>query len=581
MKRHLLAALLLAVVPLAARAQEAPERLLSAETQVYVRWDGLDAHRAAFDKTALSKVLQGDLGEMIAGLLGDKKEHALTKLAKAVGKQGMIVGVEVRSMQPPQVELMVILPSNKTQWEPLFTSMTWIADSTGNKVEEKEIANRTVYEFTAGGPVHLAFWKEAKEAVLVIGTDGPEAVIKRLDSKMPRLTEAALYKKVSGFKDFAPVVRGFVDTAALAKMAHAIDKDTAKVIDELGLNGFKDLTFYYGFEGPALRSLVTLELPAPRKGLARFATAKPFTLEDLPSMPADMNGFTALRFDSLAVFDGVLEMVEKLMPPDEAPKVKLGLDQVNQALGINIRDDLLASLGSMVVTYSSQAEGPLFMGQTLMFQVKDAKKLQASIDKMVKSVAAASGKMELKQKDYHGVKLSQIYLHDRGTFVVPSYAISKDWLAIGLFPQPVQGYILRSGGELPTWKATAPIKASLDKLPNKYTMLSIEDPKPGMELLLSLAPVVAGAILADSGPRLEFDVSALPHAHTILPHLFTNVTVATDDGKTWKMESLSSVPLPLGLGRIDSPGLIGLAGITTMGRSAERVFRRVGEKVGE
>src|SRR5438067_12561503 len=125
MKRLLLAALVLPLVPVLARAQEGPERLLSAGTQVYIRWDGLDKHKAAFDKTALSKVFQGDLGELNAGMLGDKKEHHLAKQTSALGKQGLVIGVEVRggNAQPPEGHLIVVLPDAKTQWEPLFGTM--------------------------------------------------------------------------------------------------------------------------------------------------------------------------------------------------------------------------------------------------------------------------------------------------------------------------------------------------------------------------------------------------------------------------------------------------------------------------
>src|SRR4051794_10024847 len=105
MKRHLLAAFLVPLIPLLARAQEAPERLLPANAQIYVRWDGIDKHKAAFEKTALNNIFQGDLGELLTGLIGDKKEHHLFKFAQALGKQGLVVGVETRGAQPPEAQL--------------------------------------------------------------------------------------------------------------------------------------------------------------------------------------------------------------------------------------------------------------------------------------------------------------------------------------------------------------------------------------------------------------------------------------------------------------------------------------------
>src|SRR5262249_7913673 len=126
MKRHLTAALLVLVTPLFAPAQEAPERLLPANTQIYLRSDGLHRHRAEFDKTALSKIFQGDLGDMLMKLLADKKEHQLFKLARALGSQGFVVGVELSGIEPPEAQLIAVLPDAKTQWEPLFATLTWL-----------------------------------------------------------------------------------------------------------------------------------------------------------------------------------------------------------------------------------------------------------------------------------------------------------------------------------------------------------------------------------------------------------------------------------------------------------------------
>src|SRR5262245_24201037 len=51
------------------RADQPPERLLSADTQVYVRWDGIPAHRDAYRQSALGKLLQGELAPLSKALL--------------------------------------------------------------------------------------------------------------------------------------------------------------------------------------------------------------------------------------------------------------------------------------------------------------------------------------------------------------------------------------------------------------------------------------------------------------------------------------------------------------------------------
>src|SRR5262245_35428610 len=75
MSRRIVAALLLLLCPSVSLAQEAPERLLPAGTQVYLRWDGVEAHRAAYAQTALGQTLQGDTGTFFLDLYKQLKEN--------------------------------------------------------------------------------------------------------------------------------------------------------------------------------------------------------------------------------------------------------------------------------------------------------------------------------------------------------------------------------------------------------------------------------------------------------------------------------------------------------------------------
>src|SRR5260370_494975 len=137
MKSHLSLAFLFLVCPAVASAQDVPERLLSDQTQVYLRWDGLEAHRAAFDKTALAQIMKGDMGQFVSevgkqvkekiqgalsigqilgGIPPDLVEKIQTdgaeasKLLEVVGKHGVILGIEVRALDPPAVQATLVFP---------------------------------------------------------------------------------------------------------------------------------------------------------------------------------------------------------------------------------------------------------------------------------------------------------------------------------------------------------------------------------------------------------------------------------------------------------------------------------------
>jgi len=587
MSRRVLTTLVLFLVAGVARAQDAPEALLPATAQVYLRWDGVEAHRAAYDKTAVGKMMKGDTGAFFAGGFGDLQKTisglltaqalltgtppeqlqklqadaaAAGKALDLLGQHGVIVAFEVRSVEPPLMQLTLIVPDAGAKPDPLFGAFRLLATLAQTDVKTKKIDGRTISSLNAD-PVHIAWWVEGKHVVVTAGTDAPEAAVKAVTDKGPRrLTEQALFKKVRDFKEFETGTRGFLDVAALVKVAKTRGKDMAKLLDDLGLDGLRGVTFWSGFDGPAARSVVEIDLPGPCKGLLRLAAGKPFTLADAPPIPDDAAAWSMTNFDLAALYDlavPALEQIVRILSPDDAKEIPGYLKAVDDALGISLRKDLLAALGDRFATYSSPAEGPLTLGQTFLFTVKDEKKLRESIEAAVKGLAKTAGvEIAVKKKTYRGVELREIHVNQPGFIFIPTYTIHKGWLVFSYYPQAVQGYVLRATGEVPAWKPDAPTTAALAKLPKEFTSITVSDPRPLLRVLLSFAPLVARSVqqgLQQSGVKdFPIDVGALPNAHEATRHLFPNVAVTTDDGKVLRLESRSSLDLPFDIAGVDT-----------------------------
>jgi hypothetical protein len=577
--------LLAFLVPTAAHAQQAPEDLLPAGAQFYLRWDGIDAHRADYEKTAIGKTMQGDTGAFINSgfdqlqeglgslltvqqllegvppkLLKQLQDDAAEapKLLSELGKHGFILSVEARGLEPPQLQLTFILPDAGDKPGPLFAAIRLITTLAKVDVAEKKIGERTVWH-VAAGPVQIAWWQEGKHAVLAVGTDDPEAVIKRMtDKEAPRLTANPLFKKVKGFDQFKTGLRGYLDVAALVKLAKTRGKETAELIDSLGLDGLKSVTFYSGFDGPAERSLTEWDMPGPRKGLLKLVGGKSFHLADVPPMPPDVISWWMTNLDLGVLHDEVVsayEGIAGLVAPEEKGKLKEFLTKVDQALGVNLREDVLGSLAGQFVMYNSPSEGIMTLNQTFLFKVKDAKKLQASLDEMIKGIAKTTGAdLGVKKSKYRGIECSQVQFRQEGFFFVPTYAIYKDWLVVGYYPQSVQGFLLRATGELPAWKPEPSTTAAFDKMPKEFVSVSVSDPRPTLKQILALAPL-AGGFANSFIKESKFDVASIPNAQEATRHLFPNVSVVTDDGKTLRMETRASLALPFDISGLDSYGL--------------------------
>jgi hypothetical protein len=580
MLRRIGIAVLLFLLPAAGRAADPPEHLLPATAQVYLRWDGVEAHRAAYEKTALGKTFQGDTGKFVASVFDQLQEFlggaVVTELLKgtppdklqkiqadavkapkllaALGKHGVILAAELRGVEPPDVRVTLIVPDAGDEAESFMAALRLAASLAQQPIQERTIEGRTVFQ-PAKGPVSVAWWVEGKHVVITAGTAAPDAMIKALGGTGDRLSDTALFKRVAGFRDFETGTRAFVDLAGLAKVAGARNKDVARLSTDLGGDAVKSLVLYSGFDGPVEHGLMELDFSGPRKGLLRLLDGKPFRLGDVPPLPADTAGWTMTHFDPGVAYDeGVraAETIVGLLSPNDLPKLKEGLKGLDDTLGVNLRQDLLGALGDQFVQCSSATDGPLFFGNTYLIKVKDPEKLQTSLEQALKGVAKQTGRdISSKKRTYHGVTLHEIHVRQQGFIFLPTYAIHKGWLAVAYYPQPVQGFVLRANGELPAWKPDAPTREAFAKLPQEFTTVSVSDPRPTVKQVLALAPLV-GAAVDSSLPGSNFDVGLLPNGHEATRHLFPNVTVVTTGKDSLRLESRASLALPLDLGNTDT-----------------------------
>jgi hypothetical protein len=474
------------------------------------------------------------------------------KLLDTMFQQGVVLGLEVRSVLPPAVRGTLVLPGAGTQPEPFLSTMRLIAGLAEIQPKETKIEGRRVSHFAEEG-INLFWWIEGEDAVLVIGTDTPADFFKTL--KGPTLLDSPLYKKVRDFKEFETALRGFVDLASLVKVAQSTIPPVAQLLNELGLEGLRNVTFVSGFEGDTERNVIQLELAGPYKGVLRLADVKPFQLSDLPPMPADLTSFAAMRLDLAGIYDHGLKAIEAIVAvasPRDLPEVKEGISQIDKVLGFNLRNELLGSVGDLFILYNSPAEGPLTFGQTALLPVKDPAKVHAAIAQLVKVVAAESGSdIQLKKRTFHGVDTYELHVREEGFIFLPTYTIHKGWLAISFYPQPVQGFILRSNGELPPWKPDERARQALDKLPKDMVFVSVADPRPTVKQILAIAPLFMRAINSFSNTTVV-DVGSLPNGNEVAQHLFTNVAVGSKDGDTFRLENRASLTLPMDLAGMDS-----------------------------
>ncbi|RMH62639.1 MAG: hypothetical protein D6685_08540, partial [Bacteroidetes bacterium] len=214
----------------------------------------------------------------------------------------------------------------------------------------------------------------------------------------------------------------------------------------LGLDGFKGLAWSGGFEGQGWRMELFVDAPAPRRGVMTLLDGEPITEAELALVPGDATAFYATRLDPGRVLD---EFRRTAAAIDEAAAIRMdeAIRQGSEAVGVDLEADLIRSLGSAWVVYTSPGGmGNGVMGACLVNPLKDAERLERALGNIESFVntkasearAAGGGDMPFQfrifTQERNGMRLHMLGLG----IITPTWAVHDGRLYVGLFPQAVQ-----------------------------------------------------------------------------------------------------------------------------------------------
>jgi hypothetical protein len=544
-------------------------------------------------------LLDGKSPTELKATLGDLK--AAEKLVDLIAEKGLIVAAEVREPLPtlkgvgqalgglvgggklpgaeavmPDAQFIALVPDAGDRAEAIFGSLRLLMRRADAKVAPLDADGRKGFTLALPeGPVPLrvAWWMEGRHFVFYAGTRKATSVIAEMSTSKEKggVTAHPLYQRCRKLGDFESVTRGFADTGRVVGLAKALAgpmiPGLKERLDGTGLSGLKAAVFSSGFDGKESRALYEFDLPGERKGLAKVLKREPLKLDDLPPMPPDVSRFSALRLDPAAAYDAGLGLVELLALNQEfgveedagkknpAATIKARKDylarETDKFLGVSVADDLLPHLGDKLVVFQSPTEGLQVFGSVICVSVKDAAKLRAALGRIQGAVEAiASSPVKVRKKVLKGVEIREFYARGFAA-VTPTYAVTDEWLIVAGHPQCVQGAVLRLAGTLEKWKPDGATAKRLAKM-QPGCGLQYCNPKSTVGNLCCVGPLFISLFTAQLAFREPaesdfnpIDVGLIPNAHELGKHLFPNLTVTRDDGKTVRIEVNESFSLPL------------------------------------
>ncbi len=503
-------------------------------------------------------------------------EHGVEKPGDSLSEMhrltehGFIVGAEVISPFPPRFQVTVVfIDGGKPEHRAALLGGIRLIGLLGEtEVEEVTRGDRVFLKLnTEEESVKVLCWRQGEHMLLTIGTEDVDHTLDLAAGKRPNLTSNPVYKQLAEFDRYETIERGFVDLERAVVIAESAYPPAAEILEKLGLRGLKQFSFHVGFKDKLIRSTIALHMPGKREGLLRMLDSDaPLDFKALPKFPPDATSVAVTRFDAGTIYESIIDAIDVSLgafQPNEVEEFHKQLQEAQDALGIDLQQDLFDALGSTLAIYNAPSEGPLNLGMAAAIKVKDRKKLTKTLETLVNTLPATTGAdVRLKKRDYHGATVYSVHIEAPGFPFEPTYTITEDgWLVVGLLPQSVQGFLYRNADEQRGgWKAPALVRAALKAVQTqkdaKVTGLSVHDPRPGVEQILSIAPILVKTITGFSGTGGDFDVGLIPPAQAVTERLTHNVTVVVDDGETVRWEGYASAPLPSQFTGLDSYALL-------------------------
>ncbi len=373
--------------------------------------------------------------------------------------------------------------------------------------------------------------------ILAVGDGTAETIIDRLSGTAPDWLE--------GLRNEHPVEResslGYVNVELLLnRLQPLLEKEKGwHIVEKLGLTSIKALHGLSGFDEQGCVAVSKLVTDGRRRGLLSLLPYKELSDNDLKLIPHDVMVAGALRIDLSETWKNIVRLVEEF-DPKTAEKMERGLWEAETELSVNLKDDVLGSLGDVWTAYVPSGDlMTSWHGSAIACKVKDADRLRTAMKKLV-AVAQANmpaGRrrgVKIRETEYEGQTIYAVNVVGEPFPFSPAWCVTDDWLVLGLTPQTVRGVMTRnSQNRAEESLADVPeVRQLFDRAETPTSITYVDTPKLVRSLypLVQMGAQVLSSQLAREG--IDIDTSILPSPDAIIRHLRPSVSTmaSTSDG---------------------------------------------------
>ena len=207
------------------------------------------------------------------------------------------------------------------------------------------------------------------------------------------------------------------------------------VLTSLGVSNVRGLALGSTIEDRGFRTRMFTHIQQmpnePRKGA--------ITQQELALVPRDVLAFKIGSVDWRGLYDKVT-MLSSMLPPPAGPAIAQGIIKIETALGMSIRDDLLAVLGDRVIHYATEQGSDIGYANSLFVKVREkneaVEKLTKALDavaNMIRTAVGEGGDAFVRMRTIERPQFTQIYPQSiLPALISPSFLVSDGWLGVSL-----------------------------------------------------------------------------------------------------------------------------------------------------
>jgi prepilin-type processing-associated H-X9-DG protein len=552
---------------------------------LYLEFEGLDAHAAAWNKSAAYKVLnETPLGALLDDIAGQVVEMAqqsvppnervahadyLTVL-KQGAHRGLAIGVFGKAPERTRVVL-AIRNGNQPEFVKLLERATTNqADQVGARPVRVQKNGRAIHALGADG----AWWAE-KDDLILTGKDGVDSILDVIDSRQSSAANHPLKTKLTRAENgLQPAAYGFFDLGALPPLPPEAVRN--------GFDGVKRIELQWGFQDDAMMTRLRIVAPQPRRGLLALLDQPAFDLKSLPPLPAGQPAFAVLSIDPTKTYDQFIALLKADDARRGVASTEAFENGIRNQFGLDLRNDLLQHLGPMLALYAQPTPPPAdgnplgamvlpYTGLTLSLPIRD----QADMSKQVESLISGLNQILAQRppgagdppqfRKKAGAKTVFVLEFPPGSvpqgpmgMFSPTIAVDAKQLVIAATAAPAEKALeLGNAAADRLWTPAGAHVAMAQRLPIQMTMLMVSDPRETMPVYIENLPAIAQALNTQfaqarrgaPGPEfnIKIDPAKLPRAEQLKSLLFpasAAVSVDAQGVSLLQREAIASMTSP-------------------------------------